>query len=162
MEAAKGGYKHKMKVLSLLDRDTGRKRSMVLDTVTMAEITPILLENIAREAHLLTDDAGQYRFMHRHFASHHTTPHMKGVYVDPINPAIHTNTIEGSFSIFKRGMRGIYQHCAKKHLHRYLAEFDFRYSNRVALGYNDAGRTDAMLSGIVGKRLTYAQSSARV
>lgn len=161
VEAAKGGYKHKMKVLSLLDRDTGRKRSMVLDTVTMAEITPILRENIAAEAHLLTDDAGQYRFMSRHFASHHTTPYMKGVYVDPDNSAIHTNTIEGSFSIFKRGMRGIYQHCAKKHLHRYLAEFDFRYSNRVALGYNDADRADALLSGVVGKRLTYETIGAR-
>jgi transposase-like protein len=161
VEAAKGGYKHKMKVLSLLDRDTGQKRSMVLDTVTMAEITPILRENIAREAHLLTDDAGQYRFMHRHFASHHTTPHMKGVYVDPNNSAIHTNTIEGSFSIFKRGMRGIYQHCAKKHLHRYLAEFDFRYSNRVALGYNDSDRADVMLSGVIGKRLTYQIIGAR-
>jgi transposase-like protein len=161
VEAAKGGYKHKMKVLSLLDRDTGQKRSMVLDTVTMAEITPILRENIAREAHLLTDDAGQYRFMHRHFASHHTTPHMKGVYVDRHNSAIHTNTIEGSFSIFKRGMRGIYQHCAKKHLHRYLAEFDFRYSNRVALGNNDSDRADVMLSGVIGKRLTYQTIGAQ-
>lgn len=151
----KGGYKHKMKVLSLLDRNTGRKRSMVIDGVTIADVTPILRENIAKEAHLLTDDAGQYRFMNRHFASHHTTPHMKGVYVDPRNPQIHTNTIEGSFSIFKRGMRGIYQHCAKKHLHRYLAEFDFRYSNRAANGFNDTDRADELLKGVVGKRLTY-------
>lgn len=73
--------------------------------------------------------------------------------------SIHTNTIEGYFSIFKRGMRGIYQHCQKKHLHRYLAEFDFRYSNRAANGYNDIERADAMLMGVVGKRLTYNQSS---
>ena len=105
VEPKKGGFAHKMKVLSLLDRTTGQKRSMVLDTVTMAEITPILRANIAAEANLLTDDAGQYRFMYRHFASHGTTPHMKGVYVDPDNAAIHTNTVEGSFSIFKRGMR---------------------------------------------------------
>ena len=72
--------------------------------------------------------------------------------------SVHTNTVEGFFSIFKRGMRGIYQHCAEKHLHRYLAEFDFRYSNRVALGFNDADRTDAMVKGIIGKRLTYKQS----
>lgn len=149
------GYKHKMKVLSLLDRNTGRKRSMVIDGVTIADVTPVLRANIAKEADLMTDDAGQYRFMYRHFASHNTTPHMKGVYVDHLNPQIHTNTIEGSFSIFKRGMRGIYQHCAKKHLHRYLAEFDFRYSNRAANGFNDTERADAILSGVVGKRLTY-------
>lgn len=155
MERGKGGFKHKMKVLSLLDRNTGARRSFVVDGVTIADVTPILRENIAREAHLMTDDAGQYRFMHTHFASHRTTPHMKGVYVDRNNPEVHTNTIEGSFSIFKRGMRGIYQHCQKKHLHRYLAEFDFRYSHRVALGFNDADRSEAALLGIVGKRLTY-------
>jgi transposase-like protein len=158
MAKAKGGTQHKMKVLSLLDRSTGRTRSMVVDGITIAHLTPILRENIAREAHLLTDDAGQYRFMHLHFASHATTPHMKGVYVDPENPLIHTNTIEGSFSIFKRGMRGIYQHCAKKHLHRYLAEFDFRYSNRAANGFDDAARADELLKGVVGKRLTYQRS----
>lgn len=154
------GYKHKMKVLSLLDRNSGRKRSMVIDGVTIADVTPILQANIAKEADLMTDDAGQYRFMYRHFASHNTTPHMKGVYVDPRNPEIHTNAIEGSFSIFKRGMRGIYQHCAKKHLRRYLAEFDFRYSNRAAVGFNDNERVDEILKGVVGKRLTYERVGA--
>lgn len=158
VEQAKGGYKHKMKVLSLLDRDTGARRSFVINGVTIADVTPILRANLAREAHLLTDDAGQYRFMSQHFASHRTTPHMKGVYVDPNDNTVHTNTIEGSFSIFKRGMRGIYQHCQKKHLHRYLAEFDFRYTHRVATGCNDADRADAMLLGVVGKRLTYRQT----
>src|SRR3546814_952663 len=131
---------HNMKVLSLLDREPGVRRSFVVDGVTISDVTPILRENIAREAKLLTDDAGQYRFMHEHFASHQTTPHMKGVYVDPTNPTIHTNTIEGSFSIFKRGMRGVYQHCQKHHLHRYLAEFDFRYTYRRATGFNDGER----------------------
>jgi transposase-like protein len=159
VEAGRGGFKHKMKVLSLLDRATGARRSFVIDGVTMADVTPILQDNIAREAHLLTDDAGQYRFMYRHFASHRTTPHMKGVYVDRDNPEVHTNTIEGSFSIFKRGMRGVYQHCQKHHLHRYLAEFDFRHSHRVALGYNDGDRSNAALVGIVGKRLTYKSAN---
>ena len=68
---------------------------------------------------------------------------------------MHTNTVEGSFSIFKRGMRGVYQHCSKKHLHRYLAEFDFRYSNRVAVGVDDSARATLALQGVVGKRLTY-------
>ena len=161
MDAAKGGFRHKMKVLSLLDRNTGEKRSMVVNSVTIAELTPILRANIARETHLLTDDAGQYRFLSQHFASHNTTPHMKGVYVDRDNPMIHTNTIEGSFSIFKRGMRGIYQHCGKQHLHRYLAEFDFRYTNREALGCNDAVRADRAIQGAVGKRLTYQQADRR-
>ena len=74
---------------------------------------------------------------------------------------IHTNTIEGYFSIFKRGMRGVYQHCGKQHLHRYLAEFDFRYSNRSALGVEDAERADRLLQGVIGKRLTYETTSAR-
>jgi hypothetical protein len=66
----------------------------------------------------------------------------------------YTNTLEGYFSIFKKGMRGIYQHCDEKHLHRYLAEFDFRYSNRIALGVDDKARTAKALKGITGKRLT--------
>ena len=71
----------------------------------------------------------------------------------------HTNTAEGYFGLFKRGMKGIYQHCSEKHLHRYLAEFDFRYNNRVALGVGDQGRTATALRGIVGKRLKYKDSS---
>ena len=155
-----GGYEHKMKVLALVDRATGRTRMMHVEKVTVAHLTPILKANIAREANLLTDDAGQYRHMHRHFASHATTPHMKGVYVDRDNPSIHTNTVEGSFSIFKRGMRGIYQHCGEQHLHRYLAEFEFRYNNRQANGFNDADRAHEMLMGVVGRRLTYRAANA--
>jgi hypothetical protein len=72
---------------------------------------------------------------------------------------VHTNTVEGYYSIFKRGMKGIYQHCGERHLHRYVAEFDFRYNQRIARGVNDGVRTDSALRGIVGKRLTYRQSS---
>jgi hypothetical protein len=72
-----------------------------------------------------------------------------------------TNTIEGAFSIFKRGMRGVYQHCREKHLHRYLAEFEFRYSHREAHGVDDTARADRILSGVVGKRLTYERAGAR-
>jgi hypothetical protein len=68
---------------------------------------------------------------------------------------ITTNTVEGYFSVFKRGMKGTYQHCSSDHLHRYLAEFDFRYNNRTALGVSDGQRAEAILSGVVGKRLTY-------
>jgi hypothetical protein len=85
--------------------------------------------------------------------AHETVNHKAKEYVRP--GGIHTNTVEGYYSVFKRGMRGVYQHCREKHLHRYLAEFDFRYSNRVALGVDDVTRADRVLAGIVGKRLTY-------
>jgi len=74
----------------------------------------------------------------------------------------YTNTVEGFFSVFKRGMKGTYQHCAKRHLHRYLAEFDFRYNNRVALGVDDATRAQAALAGFQGRRLTYRRAGSLV
>jgi hypothetical protein len=73
---------------------------------------------------------------------------------------IHSNTVEGYFSIFKRGMKGVYQHCGEQHLHRYLAEFEFRYNNRAANGFNDGMRSEETLKGISGKRLTYRRSDA--
>ncbi len=149
------GFAHKHKVLSLIDRNTGRQRSMVVDSLKAVDLTPILKANIAAEAHVMTDEAGYYKHLGAHFAAHDFTRHSAGQYVDYENPMIHTNTIEGAFSIFKRGMKGTYQHCAKKHLHRYVAEFKFRYTNRIATGFNDADRADAMLKGVVGKRLTY-------
>lgn len=151
------GYAHKYKVLSLIDRDTGRQRSMVVDSLKAKDLLPILKANIAKEAIVMTDEAGQYVDLSKHFAAHGFTRHGAGQYVDYDNPLIHTNTIEGAFSIFKRGMKGIYQHCQKKHLHRYVAEFEFRYTNREATGCNDTDRSVAALSGIVGKRLTYAR-----
>src|SRR5215204_6429719 len=93
-----------------------------------------------------------YRKLGKVFASHEAVEHKEGEYV---RGDVHTNTIEGYFSIFKRGMKGIYQHCGKQHLHRYLAEFDFRYNNRVALGCEDVERAGRALKGIVGKRLAY-------
>ena len=118
------GYAHKHKVLSLIDRSTGRQRSMVVDSLKAADLTPILKANIAAEAIVMTDEASQYGALSKHFAGHGYTRHGAGQYVDYENPLIHTNTIEGAFSIFKRGMKGVYQHCAKKHLHRYVAEFE--------------------------------------
>jgi transposase-like protein len=149
------GYEHKMKVLALIDRDTGRSRSMVVDTVTTAEIAPIVRDNVAREAQLMTDEARHYVKVGREFAGHGVVRHMDGEYVRYEAPLITTNTIEGYFSIFKRGMKGVYQHCGEQHLHRYLAEFDFRYSNRARNGVDDAERADLALTGAVGKRLTY-------
>ncbi len=151
------GYAHKHKVLSLVDRSTGKARSMVVDSLKAKDIMPILEANIHAETHIMTDEAGQYHHVNKSFAGHDFTSHGKGEYVRGVT---HTNTIEGYFWIFKRGMKGVYHHCAKKHLNRYLAEFDFRYNNRVALGCNDSDRQIAALHGIVGKRLTYRDSSA--
>lgn len=131
-----------MKVLSLLDRSSGAKRSFVLDFISAKAIGEIFVENLSREAILMTDEARHYVKIGEGFAGHGHTNHAAGEYVSRFNPLVHTNTVEGSFSIFKRGMRGIYQHCGKQHLHRYLAEFDFRFSNRVALGINDVARAD--------------------
>jgi transposase-like protein len=108
--------------------------------------------HVAPDARLMSDEWGGYNEARKHVASHETVKHGKEEYV---HGDVHTNTVEGYFSVFKRGMRGVYQHCSEKHLHRYLAEFNFRYSNRVKLGVDDAMRADIALKGIVGKRLTY-------
>lgn len=155
---AKKGFHHKMKVLALVDRDTGRARSMVIDGVNAEILMPIVLENVAREARVMTDEHYGYRYLKFHFAGHGTTRHSANQYVDYTDRTIHSNTVEGYFSIFKRGMKGVYQHCGDKHLHRYLAEFDFRYSNRVANGIDDTDRSIEALRGIVGKRLTYRRT----
>jgi len=154
----KRGYAHKNKILSLLDRSTGRARSQVIDSLKAKDIIPILKENIEHEAHIMTDDAGQYNNLNKHFSRHDVVKHSQGEYVNLENPTIHTNTIEGFFSIFKRGMKGVYQHCQKHHLHRYLAEFDFRYNHRVKNGYSDVERAEILLKGVVGKRLMYHPS----
>lgn len=157
-EAGKRGFHGKMKVLALIDRNTGRSKAYVVDKIAVDFIMPILRENIAREARLATDDAGVYRRAIKDFAAHGVVRHSKGQYG---LGDVHTNTVEGYFSIFKRGMRGIYQWCGKNHLHRYLAEFDFRYSNREANGINDAARADILLAGVIGRRLTYQKSCGR-
>lgn len=149
------GCHMKNRVLSLIDRDSGRARSFVVTDFRNTTIAPILEANLAREAILMTDEAYHYRIIGRTFAGHERVNHGRDEYVRKGRPTIHTNTVEGFYSIFKRGMRGIYQHCTKKHLHRYVAEFDFRYSNRTALGVNDTARADTLLAGVVGKRLTY-------
>jgi transposase-like protein len=157
------GNAHKYAVLTLVERG-GKARSVPLETMTADEIGEVVRANVAREARLMTDEASHYTALGKEFADHGTVKHRKDQYVDPDDATIHTNTIEGYFSIFKRGMRGVYQHCSEKHLHRYLAEFDFRYSNRVKLGIDDAERAARALQGAKGKRLTYrrAGSSAPV
>jgi transposase-like protein len=155
-------FHHKMKVLALVDRDSGMARTMVVDDVTAKTIMPIVKANVAKEAILMTDESTIYRSADRHFAGHGTTNHSAGEYVDPEIPAIHSNTVEGYFSIFKRGMKGVYQHCGEQHLHRYLAEFEFRYNNREALGCNDGDRARNALQGAIGKRLTYRRFDEQI
>jgi transposase-like protein len=149
------GFHHKNKVLSLVDRNSGQARSFVVDDVRASTIFPIVRENLAREAKLMTDDHILYKSFGRVFAAHDVVRHQVGEYVSRDDSSKHTNTIEGFFSVFKRGMKGVYQHCDASHLHRYLAEFDFRYNNRKALGVEDSERADKILKGVVGKRLTY-------
>lgn len=149
------GYGHKVKVLALVDRETGQARSMVVDDLKVETLMPIVQANVSREALLMTDEASQYKRIGKAFSLHKSVNHSEGEYVNRFQPWVHTNTIEGYFSIFKRGMKGVYQHCSKEHLHRYLAEFDFRYNNRMKLGVDDFERAEKMLSGVSGKRLTY-------
>lgn len=153
----KRAFHHKMKVLALVDRDTGKARTMVVDNVKAETLMPIVIANVQRETRIMTDEHSGYRDVKLHFAGHGTTSHGRGQYVDPADRTIHSNTVEGYFSIFKRGMRGIYQHCGEQHLHRYLAEYEFRYNNRIANGVDDRQRANNALAGIVGKRLTYAR-----
>ena len=154
----RGGVTHKMKVLTLVDRASGAARSVKIANVSVGDILPIVLANVSREARMFTDESRVYRDLSGLFASHNAVNHGAGEYARGF---IHTNTVEGFFSIFKRGMRGVYQFCSEKHLHRYLAEFDFRYTNRIARGCDDLERANRMLMGVVGKRLTYQQSCAR-
>jgi transposase-like protein len=146
------GYHHKHKILSLVDRATGQARSIVVNDLSIKTLAPIIRDNVSQEARLMTDEALFYTKIGKEFASHGAVEHQRGEYG---RGEIHTNTIEGFFSIFKRGMRGVYQHCAKEHLHRYLAEFDFRYCNRIKLGVDDQERALRILGGVRGRRLTY-------
>jgi transposase-like protein len=138
-------------VLTLVERG-GSARSFHVEGTTITTLGPILRANIARETAMMTDHATWYAEIGAEFASHETINHSIDEYVRGV---VHISTVEGYYSIFKRGMTGVYQRCSEKHLHRYLAEFDFRYSNRVRLGVNDVERTERALKGIVGKRLTY-------
>ena len=147
----RGGYGHKFRILSLIERG-GEVRSVRLQKVSKREIEAAIIKNVSRESRLMTDTAVHYKKGGYPVADHEMVNHHRGEYV---RGEAHVNSLEGYFSIFKKGMRGVYQHCREKHLHRYLAEFDFRHNNRVAYGINDNTRAERLLRGVVGKRLTY-------
>lgn len=138
-------------IVSLVERG-GKVRSFHVKDATKVNVSRIVRENVAKESRLHTDESRLYTGAEQAFATHETVKHSAKEYA---RGDVNTNSVEGFFSVFKRGMRGTYQHCAEKHLHRYLAEFDFRFNNRTALGIGDDVRTEELLRGVVGKRLTY-------
>src|SRR5665213_382265 len=151
------GWHDKIPVVTLVERG-GKARSIKAENVTARELPRIVFAHADTKSELMTDQANAYRAIGWRFASHESVNHSIEEWA---RGKAHTNTVEGFFSIFKRGMRGIYQHCSEKHLHRYLAEFDFRYSNRIALGVDDVERTERAIRGIIGKRLTYRTTSGK-
>ena len=146
----KRGHGHKETVFSLVERG-GNVRSTHITGKVFAGVKRALRENVSQDAVLMTDDARLYRKIAMQFADHVTVNHSQKEYV---RGEAYTNTVEVFFSTFKRGMHGTYQHCDSQHLHRYLAEFDFRYNHRATQGTDDMQRTRDVLAGIEGKRLT--------
>jgi hypothetical protein len=152
----------KMKVMTLVERG-GRARSMKVENLTSDTLRAVLVVNASRKSILHTEDYSAYREPGREFADHETVNHSAKEYSRRGHEGrkVATNTVEGYFSVFKRGMIGVYQHCAEKHLQRYLNEFDFRYSNRAKLGVDDTERAERAIKGAVGRRLTYIQPRQR-
>ena len=158
-KGGKSGPANKRPIVALIERG-GNVRTFHVPVANKAEVSNIVRENISRESRLHTDESNLYPDIGATFQGHSTVKHSAGEYVRyDDGEIVHTNSAEGYFSIFKRGMRGVYQHCKEKHLHRYLAEFDFRYNTRTALGYNDGDRAALAIKSADGKRLTYKQSN---
>jgi transposase-like protein len=157
-----GVSKTKIPVVTLVERG-GKARSVKVENVTAATLRATVLGNADTASTLMTDELGSYTRLGRRFARHATVNHGNSEYVRKLGDGTKasTNTVEGYFSIFKRGMVGVYQHCNERHLPRYLAEFDFRYSNRVKLGVDDTERTRRAIRGAEGKRLTYRRTGSQ-
>lgn len=163
LKKGRGGMGKQM-VFSLIERESGKVRSFHLPSVNAANLRPVLQAQLdTANTRLMTDDAGHYRILAPMFASHEIVTHGSGEYV---RGDVYTNTAEGFFSIFKRGIIGTFHHVSEQHLQRYATEFDFRYNHRetrvkdangkwVKAGLNDAERTVELAKGIGGKRLTY-------
>lgn len=148
---AKKGGPQKEKVFALVERG-GHVRSFHVQTVNGKTLKGIMDQHVAKDANLMTDEAHVYKKIGKDYASHESVKHSAQEYA---RGHVTTNTIEGYFSIFKRGLIGTFHHVGEQHLQRYCNEFDFRYNSRTALGYSDSDRTDLALKGIGGKRLTY-------
>lgn len=150
------GFQHKHAVFSLVERN-GNVRSFHVPNITAATLKDKLVAHVSKDARLMTDNGGQYRKTRLDFPKHETVNHYAGEYA---RDDVTTNTVEGFFGIFKRGIFGTYQHISSQHLERYTTEFDFRYNNRTSVGITDSERADNLLKGIGGKRLTYRRTDA--
>jgi ISXO2-like transposase domain len=150
-KGGRSGPPCKRAIVALVERG-GKLRSFHVAVADGETVSRIVADNVARVSRLHTDESRLYVEVGGEFAAHETVKHSAGEYV---RGDVHTNSAEGFFSVFKRGMKGVHQHCAERHLHRYLAEVDFRYNHRIRLGVNDAMRAEAALLGVAGKRLTY-------
>jgi hypothetical protein len=150
-DSKKIGGMGKQIVHTLVERK-GRARSDHIANISGKTLRPIVFEQVSRKSSLMTDTAGGYMNLGKDFERHEMVDHSAGEYV---RGDAHSNTVEGYFSVLKRGITGVYHHVSEAHLKRYLAEFDFRYNERSALGVNDAMRAETALKGIVGKRLMY-------
>lgn len=147
------GGKGKQSVVSLVERD-GRVRSFHVANVTGQTLRHVLVTNADRGSWLMTDEHSGYKTVGKEYVGHGVVRHSKGEYVR--STYFHTNTVEGFFSILKRGIIGVYHHVSPAHLHRYCSEFDFRYNTRKL---NDFERAEQSLLGAVGKRLTYRRTA---
>ena len=157
-KSGKAGGAQKRIVVGLVERG-GKARMFHLNDATATTVRDVLVKNVSRNSTLYTDSSRLYTRTGEEYAAHRTTNHAAGEYARREGDVVvHSNTIEGVFSVFKRGMIGVYQHCGEAHLHRYLAEFDFRYNRRAKLGWTDGQRAEAAIKGGVGKRLTYQQT----
>ena len=149
---ARAGSGHKMKVVSLVERESGQKRSFHVANVTAETVSAVLKSQVHPETHLMTDESRIYNKIGKEFAAHSTVNHGRKEYA---RGNVTSNTVEASFAIFKRGLNGTFHSVSERHLQRYANEFDFRWNTRSANGFNDVDRADAALKGIAGKRLTY-------
>jgi transposase-like protein len=149
------GPANKRPIIALIERG-GSARTFHIAEADAPTVQKIVRENIDPRSIVHTDASSLYDFVGKEFADHQSVRHSMGEYVKwDENGAIHNNSCEGYFSVFERGMKGVYQHCSEKHLHRYLAEFDYRHNTRVAVGMDDKARADKLITQVVGKRLTY-------
>lgn len=151
----KGGkLRNSRPVVALVERG-GRAKVFHVAVADKATVQRLVFENVHPASRLHTDESRLYVGSADVFASHETVKHSKGEYV---RGDVHNNSAEGFFGVFKKGMKGVYQHCSEKHLNRYVAEFGFRHNTRQNLGWNDSQRTDEAVRGTIGKRLTYRRT----
>lgn len=151
----------KRAIVTLVERG-GAARTFHVAKADLSTVQKIVRENVAKESRLHTDKSPLYTAVGKEFAEHGAVDHSQGEYVRYENgDYVSNNAAESYFSVFKRGMKGVYQHCDEKHLHRYLAEFDFRHNTRTRLGIEDKERTDILLAGAEGKRLTYRRTHGK-